>query len=196
MKQVSFGKFTVQLFLSSVFGVFVCACLDFWLGLEGDNLWSQLFMMFGYVFLYSLFPYYICYKQANNDRKILRYKEHYPEEVEYSLKSLNQPNKGLIAGLIVMVPHLLTTILPFFTFFGVEGDYHTLYRMLNSHLRELIDFAVPMGTNGTWLGMIFLIAYQFILPLVCHYAYYTVFKEIPVIHNIMYGKNKNSADKK
>ena len=59
MKQVSFGKFTVQLFLSSVFGVFVCACLDFWLGLEGDNLWSQLFMMFGYVFLYSLFPYYI-----------------------------------------------------------------------------------------------------------------------------------------
>ena len=195
MKQTPFPKFVFQLFLSSVLGVFVCACLDFWLGLEGGNLWSQLFMMFGYVFLYSLFPYYICYKQANSDRKILRYKEHYPDEVEYSLESLNQPNKGLKAGLLVMIPHMLTTVLPFMNFFGAEGDYHPLYRALNCHLRELIDFAVPMGTNGTWLGMLFLVAYQFILPLICHYAYSIVFKEIPVVHNIVYGRNKKKESR-
>lgn len=193
MKQTSFGVFCAKLFLGSVFGVFVCFCIDRILNIQEANFWQSLFMAVAYLFMYCIFPYYFASRQADQDRKILRYKEHYPEEITYSLESLNQPYKGLKAGLIVMIPHMLTTIIPFLTFFGVTGNINAVYNLVNIHLRELIDFAVPTGTNGTWLGLLFLIAYQFVLPLISHFGYYATFKEIPVVRNILY---KKVSDKK
>lgn len=145
-------------------------------------------MAVAYLFMYCIFPYYVASSQANQDRKILRYKEHYPEEISYSLASLRQPYKGLKAGFIAMIPHMLTTIIPFLTFFGVTENINSIYNLINIHLREFIDFAVPAGTNGTWLGLFFLIGYQFVLPLISHFGYYTTFREIPVVRNILYKK--------
>lgn len=146
-------------------------------------------MAVAYLFMYCIFPYYVASRQADQDRKILRYKEHYPEEIPYSLASLQQPRKGLKAGMIIMIPHMLTTIIPFLTFFGVTENINSVYCFLNIHLREWIDFAVPAGTNGTWLGLLFLIAYQFVVPLISHFGYYTTFQEIPVVRNILYKKD-------
>ena len=128
--------------------------------------------------------------QADRDRKLLRYKEHYPQEIPYSLESLNQPKKGLKAGFIVMIPHMATTIIPLLTFFGVTENQNAIYCLLNIHLREWIDFAVPAGTNGTWLGILLLIAYQFFLPLISHFGYVVTFREIPVVRNILYKKEE------
>ena len=189
MKQTPFYIFCIKLFLGSVFGIFVCFCIDRILNIRQANFWQSLFMAVAYLFMYCIFPYYVAYRQANQDRKILRYKEHYPEEIPYSLASLQQPRKGLKAGMIVMIPHMLTTIIPFLTFFGVTENINSVYCFLNIHLREWIDFAVPAGTNGTWLGLLFLIAYQFVVPLISHFGYYTTFREIPVVHNILYKKD-------
>ena len=191
MKQTSFSVFCVKLFMGSVFGIFVCFCIDRILNIQQANFWQSLFMAVVYLFMYSIFPYYVASRQADQDRKILRYKEHYPEEIPYSIASLQKPRKGLKAGLIVMIPHMLTTIIPFLTFWGVTENINSIYHLLNIHLRELIDFDVPTGTNGTWLGMIFLVAYQFILPLVSHFGYYTTFREIPVVYNILYKKDSS-----
>ena len=185
MKQTPFYIFCIKLFLGSVFGIFVCFCIDRILNIRQANFWQSLFMAVAYLFMYCIFPYYVASRQANQDRKILRYKEHYPEEIPYSLASLQQPRKGLKAGMIVMIPHMLTTIIPFLTFFGVTENINSVYCFLNIHLREWIDFAVPAGTNGTWLGLLFLIAYQFVVPLISHFGYYTTFREIPVVHNIL-----------
>ncbi len=189
MKQTPFYIFCIKLFLGSVFGIFVCFCIDRILNIRQANFWQSLFMAVAYLFMYCIFPYYVASRQANQDRKILRYKEHYPEEIPYSLASLQQPRKGLKAGMIVMIPHMLTTIIPFLTFFGVTENINSVYCFLNIHLREWIDFAVPAGTNGTWLGLLFLIAYQFVVPLISHFGYYTTFREIPVVHNILYKKD-------
>ena len=189
MKQTPFYIFCIKLFLGSVFGIFVCFCIDRILNIRQANFWQSLFMAVAYLFIYCIFTYYVAYRQANQDRKILRYKEHYPEEIPYSLASLQQPRKGLKAGMIVMIPHMLTTIIPFLTFFGVTENINSVYCFLNIHLREWIDFAVPAGTNGTWLGLLFLIAYQFVVPLISHFGYYTTFQEIPVVHNILYKKD-------
>lgn len=192
MKQTPFSIFCIKLFLSSVFGIFVCFCIDRILNIQEANFWQSLFMAVVYVFMYCIFPYYIASQQADRDRKLLRYKEHYPEEVPYTLESLQSPYKGLKAGFIVMIPHMLTTIIPFLTFFGLTENINPSYCLLNIHLREWIDFAVPAGTNGTWLGMIFLVGYQFIVPLICHFAYYTTFQEIPIVRNILYKKEKKT----
>ena len=189
MKQTPFYIFCIKLFLGSVFGIFVCFCIDRILNIRQANFWQSLFMAVAYLFMYCIFPYYEASRQANQDRKILRYKEHYPEEIPYSLASLQQPRKGLKAGMIVMIPHMLTTIIPFLTFFGVTENINSVYCFLNIHLREWIDFAVPAGTNGTWLGLLFLIAYQFVVPLISHFGYYTTFQEIPVVRNILYKKD-------
>ena len=189
MKQTPFYIFCIKLFLGSVFGIFVCFCIDRILNIRQANFWQSLFMAVAYLFMYFIFPYYVASRQANQDRKILRYKEHYPEEIPYSLASLQQPRKGLKAGMIVMIPHMLTTIIPFLTFFGVTENINSVYCFLNIHLREWIDFAVPAGTNGTWLGLLFLIAYQFVVPLISHFGYYTTFQEIPVVRNILYKKD-------
>ena len=191
MKQTPFSLFCIKLFLGSVFGIFVCFCIDRILNIQEANFWQSLFMAIAYLFMYCIFPYYVASRQADQDRKILRYKEHYPEEIPYSLESLNRPKKGLKAGFIVMIPHMLTTIIPFLTFFGVTKNINSVYVFLNIHLREWIDFAVPAKTNGTWLGMLFLIAYQFVVPLISHFGYYVTFKEIPVVHNILFKKDPN-----
>ena len=156
MKQTPFSVFCIKLFLGSVFGIFVCFCIDRILNIQQANFWQSLFMAVAYLFMYCIFPYYVASSQANQDRKILRYKEHYPEEISYSLASLRQPYKGLKAGFIAMIPHMLTTIIPFLTFFGVTENINSIYNLINIHLREFIDFAVPAGTNGTWLGLFFL----------------------------------------
>ena len=188
MKQTPFSVFCIKLFLGSVFGIFVCFCIDRILNIQQANFWQSLFMAVAYLFMYCIFPYYVASSQANQDRKILRYKEHYPEEISYSLASLRQPYKGLKAGFIAMIPHMLTTIIPFLTFFGVTENINSIYNLINIHLREFIDFAVPAGNNGTWLGLFFLIGYQFVLPLISHFGYYTTFREIPFVRNILYKK--------
>ena len=98
MKQTPFSVFCIKLFLGSVFGIFVCFCIDRILNIQQANFWQSLFMAVAYLFMYCIFPYYVASSQANQDRKILRYKEHYPEEISYSLASLRQPYKGLKAG--------------------------------------------------------------------------------------------------
>lgn len=141
MKQTPFSVFCIKLFLGSVFGIFVCFCIDRILNIQQANFWQSLFMAVAYLFMYCIFPYYVASSQANQDRKILRYKEHYPEEISYSLASLRQPYKGLKAGFIAMIPHMLTTIIPFLTFFGVTENINSIYNLINIHLREFIDFA-------------------------------------------------------
>ena len=188
MKQTPFYIFCIKLFLGSVFGIFVCFCIDRILNIRQANFWQSLFMAVAFLFIFFIFPYYLASREAHQDRKILRDKEHYPEEIPYSLASLRQPRKGLKAGMIVMIPHMLTTIIPFLTFFGVTENINSVYCFLNIHLREWIDFAVPAGTNGTWLGLLFLIAYQFVVPRISHFGYYTTVREIPVVHNILYKK--------
>ena len=190
VKQTPFSIYCLKLFGGSVFGVFVCFCIDRILNIQQANFWQSLFMALSYLFMYSLFPYYVSSRQADRDRKLLRYKEHYPQEIPYSLESLNQPKKGLKAGFIVMIPHVATTIIPLLTFFGVTENQNAIYCLLNIHLREWIDFAVPAGTNGTWLGILLLIAYQFFLPLISHFGYVVTFREIPVVRNILYKKEE------
>ena len=189
MKQTPFYIFCIKLFLGSVFGIFVCFCIDRILNIRQANFWQSLFMAVAYIFLYFIFKYYLSSPQGNKDRKNINNKKKNTEEIPYSLASLQQPRKGLKAGMIVMIPHMLTTIIPFLTFFGVTENINSVYCFLNIHLREWIDFAVPAGTNGTWLGLLFLIAYQFVVPLISHFGYYTTFREIPVVHNILYKKD-------
>ena len=95
VKQTPFSIYCLKLFGGSVFGVFVCFCIDRILNIQQANFWQSLFMALSYLFMYSLFPYYVSSRQADRDRKLLRYKEHYPQEIPYSLESLNQPKKGL-----------------------------------------------------------------------------------------------------
>lgn len=181
--KVSFPRFALRIYGNSVIGVVLSSFLAMTIGLMLDNVPVLILVTVFNLALYCGLIYSTSWGQGNKDRNYVHYgrlKEDY--------------FRGAKAGLLAMVPYVLTSVILILVKASVVSDISFIYRVLNIHLITLINLVLPAGEDMTWWGILVVNLYHLIIPITAGLAYYLGYKDIAVGHKLIY-QNKKSAKK-
>jgi len=184
MRKRSTAKLALSVFLAEISATFLSFIIVFLVGGFTNNAAVNFLMQAFLLVMYFGFIYSNPNMDGDRERNLIRV----GQLEENKLKGLN-------AGLIAMLPKLLTSILLVLVKLGVTGNFpQIIYRMINSQFVILINHIMPSTDTGnmsipTWGQIAVVTALQLLIPLISGMAYFFGYRGIHPIRGTVLKKD-------